>query len=120
MDEIHKLGTRGWTENFFTAPPDNTAIMYSTMRKEQSWVPVGRVHQQDPLVIETRNVLEAGDSVEYLGRTIEPKSYTVTSIILEDGSVTERANPGSLINISTEPILIDPELHCLLRKKLKT
>ncbi len=118
IDEIHKLGTRGWTENFFDGPPDESDMMHDRMRIEQPWVPVGIVRQIEPLVIETRNVLQPGDIIEYMGRNLETISCTVTSIFLEDGSDIERANPGNRVSIRTEPVILEPELNCILRKKV--
>ncbi len=116
-DEIRKLGTRGWTENFFDAPPDESAMMHDRMRMEQPWVPAGIVRQGGPLVIETRNVLCVGESVEYLGRNLATTRCTVTGITLEDGRPAERVNPGNRVSIATDPVIIGPEPNCLFRKK---
>lgn len=117
-DEIRKLGTRGWTENFFGGPPDDSAMLHDRMRMEQPWVPVGIVRQTDPLVIETRHVLEKGDSIEYLGRNLETASCTVTRMSVEEGEEIERANPGNRIVLRTEPVLVKPECNSILRKKM--
>ncbi len=118
VEEVHKLGTRGWTENFFDSRPDASDMMHDTMRIDQPWVPVGIVRQVDPLVIETRNVLETGDSIEYMGRNLQTTSCTVTGISLEDGSKTGRANPGNRVIIHTNPAIVEPERNCILRKKV--
>ncbi|HER63131.1 MAG TPA: peptidase U32, partial [Desulfobacteraceae bacterium] len=115
-DEIRKLGTRGWTENFFAGPPDASDMIHGRMRMEQPWVPVGIVRQTDPLIIETRNVLEVGDSIEYMGRGLQTIPCTVTSMTLEDGIPVDRANPGHRIGIGTEPSISDPELFSIFRK----
>jgi len=117
-DEIHKLGTRGWTENFFDGPPDESDMMHDRMRIDQPWVPVGVVRQEDPLVIETRNVLETGDSIEYMGRSLQTISCKVINISLENGGEIARANPGNRIIINTEPVLLKPELNSIFRKKI--
>ena len=117
-DEIHKLGTRGWTENFFAGPPDESAMMHDRMRMEQPWVPVGIVRQTEPLVIETRNVLETGDSIEYMGRNLATTTCTVTGITGEDGGEMARANPGNRVVITTEPVIGAPEPDTILRKKV--
>lgn len=117
-EEIHKLGTRGWTENFFAGPPDAADMLHDRMRIEQSWAPVGIVRGAEPLVIETRNVLETGDIIEYLGRHLQTVSCRVTGMRQEDGTVLERANPGQAIILATEPVIGSPEEHCLFRKKL--
>ena len=117
-DEIRKLGTRGWTENFFTGPPDDSAMMYDRMRMDQPWIPVGIVRQEDPLVIETRHVLGKGDRIEYLGRNLETASCTVAGMSREDGEEVERANPGNRVVLRTEPVIDQPECHSILRKKM--
>lgn len=117
-DEIHKLGTRGWTENFFAGTPDESAMMHDRMRMEQPWVPVGIVRQAEPLVIETRNVLEIGDSIEYMGRNLATTICTVTGITGEDGGETARVNPGNRVVITTEPVIGAPEPDTILRKKV--
>jgi putative protease len=89
------------------------------MRDEQSWVPVGIVHQSDPLLIETRHVLCIGDQVEYLGRTIEPDLVTVSAMRLTDGTAIDRANPGNRVLLHTEPSLDQVETHALLRKRIE-
>ncbi len=117
-DEIRKLGTRGWTENFFGGPPDDSAMMRDRMRLDQPWVPVGIVREIDPLVVETRHVLEKGDSIEYLGRNLAPTGCTVARMSREDGEEIERANPGQRIILRTEPAIVKPECNGILRKKM--
>lgn len=118
-DEIHKLGTRGWTENFFDRPPGDTDMLHDRMRIEQNWVPVGIVRQTVPLIIETRNVLERGDSIEYMGRNMQTISCTVSSMSREDGNPLERANPGQRLILQTDPPVPEPEEHFLFRKNME-
>lgn len=116
-NELSKIGTRGQTENFFSARPSSEDMLYDRMRVEQSWVPVGIVRQTDPLLIETRHVLKRGDLVEYLGRGIEPDEVRVSAMELEDGTPLDRANPGNRVLLQTEPPLNQAEQHALLRKR---
>ena len=116
-NELSKIGTRGQTENFFSARPSSEDMLYDRMRIEQSWVPVGIVRRTVPLLIETRHVLNRGDQVEYLGRGIDPDLVTVTAMTLEDGTPIVRANPGNRVCLQTEPPLEQVELHALLRKR---
>lgn len=117
--ELNKIGTRGQTENFFDAPPSSADMLYDRMRFEQSFVPVGIVRAVAPLLIETRNVIALGDRVEYLGRTIEPGTATVSALHLEDGTPVQRANPGNRVFLQTEPPLVFLETHALLRKYIE-
>ena len=115
--EADKIGTRGWTENFFSGPPSSEDMIYDTMRERQSWVPVGIVRGVDPLVIETRNPLEPGETVEYLGRDPEPLVCRVAGMETEDGEPVHRANPGNRIVLHTDPVLEQAERHSILRKQ---
>lgn len=118
-NELSKIGTRGQTENFFKARPSSADMLYDRMRLDQSYVPVGIVRTVNPLLIETRHVLECGDQIEYLGREIEPASVTVDAMFLEDGTPLSRANPGNLIILHTEPALDRVETQSLLRKHIE-
>jgi U32 family peptidase len=117
-DELLKLGTRGQTENFFDSPPDSSDMLYDRMRVEQEWAPVGIVRQAGPLVIETRNVLEVGNTIEYLGRSCATLSCIVTRMSLEDGTPLERANPGTIVVLTIEPPIPEPEPISIFRKKM--
>ena len=117
--EIKKIGTRGQTENFFKEPPSSDAMLYDTMRTNQPYAPVGIVRNVDPLLIEARNVLQTGDQVEYLGRELEPVVCTVTSMTTADGERKDRANPGNVVVLETDPVLINPEVKSILRIRLK-
>ncbi len=116
-NELSKIGTRGQTKNFFTASPSSEDMLYDRMRVEQSWVPVGIVRQAEPLLIETRHVLNCGDQVEYLGRGIAPDKVRITAMKLENGTPIERANPGNRVFLQTDPPLEPVEMHALLRKR---
>ena len=116
--EINKIGTRGRTENFFDAPPSSRDMMYDTMRAEQPYAPVGIVRGVSPLLIETRNVLETGDRIEYLGRELPPVACRVVSMTDLEGEALSRANPGNRVILATEPELTDPEILSILRKKM--
>lgn len=118
-EEMLKIGTRGWTENFIDGPPDAEDMMYDSMRMEQLWAPVGIVRKICPCLIETRNVLECGDFIEYIGKGLNTIEVTVRSMKLENGQEVTRANPGSSLFITTEPPLVSPEIHAILRKKMK-
>lgn len=117
--EMNKIGTRGQTENFFTARPSSEDMLYDTMRVEQRYVPAGIVRAVSPLLIEARHVIGCGDQVEYLGRTIEPASVTIIGMQLEDGTTVSRANPGNLVVLRTDPPLTSVEMQSIVRKKIE-
>lgn len=117
--ELSKIGTRGQTENFFSARPSSGDMLYDRMRIEQGYVPVGIVRTVAPLLIETRHVLALGDQVEYLGRAIEPATVTVSAMQMEDGTALSRANPGNRVILQTDPALASIEPQSLLRKRIE-
>ena len=118
--ELSKIGTRGQTENFFSARPSSGDMLYDRMRIEQSYVPVGIVRAVAPLLIETRHVLTLGDQVEYLGRSIEPITVTVSALRMEDGTPVNRANPNARVFLQTDPPLEVIETQSLLRKHIES
>jgi putative protease len=117
--EINKIGTRGQTENFFDAPPSSEDMLYDIMRTNQPHAPVGIVRGCTPLLVEARNVLETGDQIEYLGKELEPLVCTVKAMTTEQGEVTTRANPGNRVIITTEPVVAQPEIYSIFRKRLQ-
>ncbi|MBV5317313.1 MAG: U32 family peptidase [Desulfobulbaceae bacterium] len=117
--EMKKIGTRGQTENFFTARPSSGDMLYDRMRVEQNYVPVGIVRDLAPLVIETRHVMTCGDQVEYLGRFIASTPVTVIGMQTAGGTEITRANPGTLVVLQTDPPLSSVEMHSILRKRIE-
>ena len=118
--EAEKIGTRGQSENFFNASPSSADMIYDTMRLEQRYVPVAIVRAVEPLLVETRHVFSLGDRIEYLGRTIEPDTVTVTGMWHEDGAPLERVNPNSHIFLRTDPPIPLIERQSLLRKQIES
>ncbi len=115
--EMEKIGTRGHTENFFSSHPSSTDMLYDTMRVAQGYAPVGIIRENNPLIIETRNVLHAGDSIEYLGRkNIEPVVAQVTHIEDLSGVSQQRVNPNNRVIIETDPPIKSAQPRSILRK----
>ena len=114
--EIKKIGTRGQTENFFDAHPSPESMLYDTIRSNQRYAPVGIVRAIEPLLIDVRNPIEPGDTLEYLGPDIEPLHCTVLSIKTEEKQLLAKANPGTRILLQTAPRLADVTVHSLFRK----
>jgi putative protease len=116
-EEIAKVGTRGQTENFFTAAPSSTAMLYDRMREIQPFAPVGIVRGTEPFLLETRNVLTLGDQVEYLGRQLEPTLCTVLAMTAADGTEVRRANPGCVVAPVLAPLPDGLRVNDLFRKR---
>ncbi len=118
-NEIKKIGTRGWTENFFDAHPSNEGMLYDTIRTRQGYAPAGIVRAVEPLLVDVRNPIECGDRLEYLGKTIESQPCTVVAMKTQNGEPISRANPGTQIILQTEPVLDKATVHSLLRKNME-
>lgn len=115
--EMKKIGTRGHSENFFDGHPSSADMLYDTMRVAQGYAPVGIVRSTHPLCIETRNVLQRDDWVEYLQPgTIAPVEVQVRKMIDRNGEEIDRANPGNRIQLHTEPALNDSQINSIFRK----
>ena len=117
--EIDKTSTRGYTENFFHSPPTSEDMMYNTTHTEQKFVPVAIVRGINPLLLEIRNPLNAGDKIEYLGHQILPVVCTVTEMFTEDKTPVKRANPGNRVIIHTDPELVPAEINSIIQKRIR-
>ncbi|MBU0673195.1 MAG: U32 family peptidase [Proteobacteria bacterium] len=120
MEELQKVGTRGVTENFFNAPPGATEMLYLSPRIIPSHEPVGIIEQEgDPALIEIRNPLFPGETVEHLGPGLSSSFYQVKQIKNEDGDALDKANPGNRVHLITEPITQNWRRHDLLRRQTR-
>jgi putative protease len=118
-EELLKIGSRGYTENFFTGPPDENDMLHGGIDYQPSHAPVGVVREggESPL-IETRNPIDQGDTLEYMDQGLHNREVRVTGMTDSAGSPISRANPGSLIRLLTTPPLPKAAPHGLLRKKV--
>ena len=126
MDEIRKVGTRGYTENFLFGPPGAGDMLYDRPRMEQEYVPVGVIRSfagtgqsETWLEVEVRNPFRKGDMIEYLCRKgINSVSFTVAELLDQDGIVLEQANPGNVVRVHYGPgVAAQWEENGLLRTK---
>lgn len=117
--ELLKIGSRGYTENFFDQPPSGAEMLYDGPMLSYDYAPVGIVRQAGPQpVIETRNPIEVGDRLEYLGCGLKNTEHTVLSMAGQDGALFIRANPNSLITLTLDPAPAACENNGLFRKKM--
>ena len=126
MDELRKVGTRGYTENFLFGPPDREDMLYDKPRTEQDYVPVGVVQgfagkdlPEMWLDVEVRNPFRKGETIEYLCRKgINTVSFTVAKLLNRDGIPLGQANPGNVVRVHYGPdVEAKWEVKGLLRKK---
>lgn len=126
MEELLKVGTRGYTENFISGPPDADDMLYDRSRAEQEYLPVGVIRDfgnkeartGNWLTVEARNPLRTGERVEYLNRDITGFSFIAAELLDQDGISLAQANPGNIIRIRYDAEN-DPswEVNGLLRKR---
>ena len=124
-EELLKVGTRGYTENFIFSPPGAGDMLYDRPRNEQEYVPVGIVkgfwrkgEAGDWLEVEVRNPLRKGETVEFLGRDINAVPFEVVELLDQDGIPLHQANPGNVVRVKCDADIDGiREVNCLLRKK---
>ncbi len=125
MEELMKVGTRGYTENFIFGPPGAEDMLYDRSRIDQEYVPVGlvqsfgsRAENENWLEVEIRSPLRKGDTIECLSRDINVVSLDVLEVLDQDDIPLEQANPGNVVKIIyTSDGSTDWEVNSLLRKK---
>jgi U32 family peptidase len=119
MEEIVKTGTRGTTENFIRERPGSREMLYTTSRAVQQAEPVAVVIRagRQPLV-EVRNVLAAGEKIEYMAAGVELSATTILAMYNEKGEILARANPGNRVILTTKPPLDAAAEHGILRRHL--
>ncbi len=121
MREFHKIGSRGYTENFLTDPPDREDMLYNEPHIAPTHHPCGMVKKAGiPPLIDIRNPLLPGEKIEYLARGLVSTFHTVDEIINDKGEKLEKANPGNLVRLVTRPEAEKWEEGGLLRKEIPT
>ncbi len=120
VDEVHRTGTRGSTENFIIDRPGSTEMIYNTSRLEQSFEPVAviRKNGKKPFV-EMRNTIFPGERVELMGRGEQIEKTTITKMIDAEGREIEKANPGNSLYLELDPPLAATEIHSIFRREKK-
>jgi putative protease len=118
MEEIHRTGTRGVTENFISERPGSSEMLYLSSRASQSYEPVAVVLQPGtPPLVELRNQLVPGEQGEYMHRGIAVQPLQIIGMRDEEGKNLEKGNPGNRLYLVTEPLLQDGEKNGIIRRK---
>lgn len=119
MDELLKLGSRGYTENFFSSVPGAAEMLYEGASVPQKYMPIGIVVEPgDRGVIEVRNPIRPNDLFDYLMPGIESSSHRIISITNDKGETLEQANPGNIVTLHTSPAPVNWLKNGLLRKSV--
>ena len=117
MDEVNKLGSRGYSENFFDGSVDASNMLYTGPKVTQDFVPAAIVRAEgEPVLIEVRNVIRSGDNLEYMATNLKNISFVVQEVRLaRNNQLLEQANPGMEIYMTTDKSIAWQQ-HCLVRK----
>ncbi len=117
-EELPKIGSRGYTENFIDGPPTEKDMLFGGIRLKQTHAPVGIVRKTgtSPL-IEMRNPLLKGEKIEFLGQHFKHWTLEVAELTTEKGETLEKANPGNLVYLKTMPEIDAWQENGLLRRK---
>jgi len=119
-EEIAKTGTRGTSQNFFRQAPGSSEMLYKGPRVQMEVEPVAVIRREGEFpLVETRNVLETGDQIEYMLPGLNCDPCTVVRMETEKGEELIRANPGNRIVLFTEPVLKRVRLNGILRRNKK-
>jgi len=118
--EIKKTGTRGTTENFINERPGSNEMIYASSRAEQSYEPVAVIRETgySPWV-EIRNQLVPGEQIEYMKQGLGVISVRIVSMKNEAGVSINKANPGNMVLMETDPQLPEAEVYGILRRQKK-
>jgi len=119
LEELPKIGSRGYTENFFQGPPGPEEMIYEGVKVKQTHAPIGivRVIEHNQPIVEIRNPLFPGEIIEFLAKDFTDHAFKVEQIISQKGEVLEKANPGNIVTLQTEANISCWEELGLLRKK---
>jgi len=100
MAEILKLGSRGYSENFFDGSVDAENMLYSGPKVTQDYVPAAIIAKQgEPVQMEIRHVIRPGDALEYMGPGLENIPFTIKELRTLDDSLLDQANPGLTVKV---------------------
>lgn len=118
-EELTKLGSRGYTENFFESSPGGTDMLFDAPRIEPTHAPVGVVRTAGarPRIL-MKIPVRRGDTIEYLDRDMISRFSTVNDILDLDGLPLDMARPGNEVVLLTDRPTDNWQPHALLRKKV--
>lgn len=118
LTEISRIGTRDYTENFFTKMPGSSEMLYKSSRFDQPYEPVAVIREMTELpYVELRNVLHRGELIEYMNRGSDITTVTVAEIIDHNGRLIERGNPGNMVYLSLDKDSQNLEPNGMFRRR---
>jgi len=116
--EISRTGTRGNTENFIRNRPGSSEMIYTTSRAVQTFEPVAVIRTVgERLLVDVRNTLQLGDTVEYMHRSLEVTEHQIEGIWNGEGGAQEKAHPGTSVEVMVTPPLTSGAVHGIFRRE---
>ncbi len=122
VDEIEKTGTRGMSDNFAYHRPGPDEMLYNSSRFDQKYEPVAVLREigSSSIGVELRNVCHAGERIEYMGRSLEVESCSISRMSNTEGIAVERGNPGDYLFWQLDEAPVDPLVNGMFRRKKST
>lgn len=122
VDEVTRTGTRGRSKNFIEKSPGADDMMYESSRLDQKYEPVAVIRSvEDGIVlVEIRNTLHSGETIEYMARGMQIQALRVVRLLNKDGLLVDTAHPGdrqNWLHLMSDPPLENAEPHGILRRK---
>ena len=104
MEEIVKLGTRGYTENFIDGAPTEDDMCYTGAVVDQTYVPAGIVLEPGTCPrVAVRNRIRPGEHLEYMAAGLDNVPFEVLAVTTADGRPLDQANSGTQVLLTTSP-----------------
>lgn len=117
--EFAKIGSRGYTENFLSDPPDRKDMLYDQPHMTPTHHPVGIVIETGPEpLVDIRNPLLPGETIEYLDKGLASSFHRIEQLLNESGALLAKANPGTIARLVCAPPGGDWQEGALLRKEI--
>lgn len=101
LEELCKISHRGYTTGFLLGAPKDLDYEYN-QRYERNHEFIGIVREvlsDGALIIDVRNRMTIGETVEFLGRGLASTSYTLQDMTDEEGIPLQSAHPNQRIII---------------------
>ncbi|WP_243370588.1 U32 family peptidase [Geotalea sp. SG265] len=99
LEELCKISHRGYTTGFFLGHPKDVDHQYhsSYIRNHEFVAIVQDVLPDGTIVLEVRNRITVGDTLEFIGPALSSGFHKIGEIITEEGQSVPAANPNQRI-----------------------
>jgi len=105
VQELNALGSRGYTENFFSSPPERSDMLYDAPKANQLWIPACVVVEgidAHTVRVKVLSIIRKNDILEYMHRTLTHTRFKVTDLRDTTGIPTLQAIGGTEAVLTVE------------------